>query len=746
MKNLTLVEARRLYALGFAIHWLRPNSKVPVEAGWTTGPRKKWGYLEKTYKPGFNVGVRLGTPSVLDGRYLAVVDVDVKSSDNRYLKEALGAVKGIIDKGHCPVVRSGRGNGSRHYYCSTIRPFKTYTPFRSEEVVRAFIPSKHPSKRELKELSAKDIKDGWRLSPAWEVSLYSDGRQVVLPPSIHPDSGKEYRWTRPLENTVLPVFKPDPGAGTALSDETVQSVHIPILEDFKVEPVDLGWLDIPDSVRAGIKDCKGVTDRSGYLMKAWSSLQAAGLTRNEILTILTDPENALGNCGYDHAQTRSRQRAAAWIWRYTGTTIQESSANNIFSRIPIPPPSEHKPDWREDLIQGKNGVLHLLQNVVTVLENAVPKDCIRRDDFAFRDAYSCDTPWGGKQGKHVEDDDVPRIKYWLGKKFHFEPSSTAISDALIVVATRNSFDPVKDFLDGLPEWDGSRRLDTWLKDYFDAEGDEDYLGQVFRKWMVAMVMRVYEPGAKFDWMPIFEGAQNIGKSSFGKILVGEEYFLDTLSNLGDKDSALALQGIWGVELGELSQFKKAELEVVKSYLSRTIDKVRPPYGRRVLEHARRCVFFGTTNRETYLIDETGNRRFKPIKVGKLNFMRLRQDRLQLFAEAKHLWDSKEETKISLGRLSEKAAIFEAKIHGEKMVADDADAMRDLMLDFVQKVNENQIKFDLEKFRIIDLFRGVGCLGGWRSDNRNHQFCAKMLKKLGAERRTIRGQRYWKMPG
>ena len=147
----------------------------------------------------------------------------------------------------------------------------------------------------------------------------------------------------------------------------------------------------------------------------------------------------------------------------------------------------------------------------------------------------------------------------------------------------------------MPPWDETPRIDTWLKRNFEAQGDDEYLAQVFRKWLCAMVIRAYEPGAKFDWMPIFEGEQGVGKSSFGRMLCGDKYFLDWLPDLMNKDSALALQGIWAVEMGELASFRKNEIEAVKAFLTRTVDKVRPPYGERWLESKRRCVFFGTTN-------------------------------------------------------------------------------------------------------------------------------------------------------
>lgn len=757
-----LREAERLYREGFAILWLRPNSKAPVEDAWTSGPRKNWNYLKETHRPGYNVGVRLGTPSALKTGFLAVIDLDVKSTDPRHLKEALAVARKVLgDLKAAPMVKSGRGNGSRHYYAATRRPFKGYDAAHSEEIVKALMPSAKPSKKELTTLTPEEIKKGLRLRRAWEVSVMSEGRQVVLPPSVHPDSGASYEWARVFPPTALPLFAPSdttrpvPSAPSAVGSDNTG------LTDFTAVDVDVEWLDISDKVRAGVLTGEGVTDRSAFLMKASSALFSAGLNRNEVLSVLTDRKTFLGEVGYDHAATGSRARAAAWVHRYTVKRISEEKGSiEVFAKPAAPArklSKEEREDqdkdldgertWKQDLLRNKQGAVsaHLLQNTVLVLENALPPATLKRDTFAIRDAYTVDTPWGGKKGEHVSDDDVPRIKYWMGREFGFEPSSNAVSDALIVVATRNCFDPIKDFLDGLPAWDEKPRLDSWLKTYFGAKGDADYLGQVFRKWMVALVMRGYVPGAKFDWMPIFEGKQNMGKSSFGKILVGDKYFLDQLPPLSDKDAALALLGTWTTEFGELSQFRKNELETIKAFTTRTVDKVRPPYGRRTIEHARRCVFFGTTNRDTYLIDETGNRRFKPVMVGRLDFGRLRADRIQLFAEARHLWDTEKETEFTLGNLTGKAAEYEAKIHHEKMVEDDSHAMYAQFMDFKEKVRKEEVEFDLEKFRIIDLFAGVGCLGNWRSDNRNYQFCAKMLKRTGCAWRMIRGQKYWKVP-
>ena len=167
----------------------------------------------------------------------------------------------------------------------------------------------------------------------------------------------------------------------------------------------------------------------------------------------------------------------------------------------------------------------------------------------------------------------------------------------------------------MPDWDGEKRVDTLFIDYLGA-ADNAYTRAVARKTLCAAYKRVYEPGIKFDYMPVLNGAQGIGKSTFISNL-GMEWFSDslTLSDMNDKTAAEKLQGYWIIEIGELAGMKKADLDKVKAFISRVDDKYRASFGRRVTSHPRQCVFFGTTNSENgYLRDITGNRRYWNIKV------------------------------------------------------------------------------------------------------------------------------------
>jgi hypothetical protein len=188
---------------------------------------------------------------------------------------------------------------------------------------------------------------------------------------------------------------------------------------------------------------------------------------------------------------------------------------------------------------------------------------------------------------------------------------------------------LKEYLKSL-EWDGQRRLDTWLIEYCGA-GASAFVREAGRCWLIAAVARAFEPGTKFDHMLVLEGDQGIGKSTVFEILAGP--WFDELGKFDGKDSAEKLAGVWIVEIAELAGLNKSDVETVKSFLTVRADRYRPPYGRRVEEYPRTCVFGGTTNADTYLNDSTGNRRFWPIKCQHIAIEDLRRDRGQLLAEA-----------------------------------------------------------------------------------------------------------------
>ncbi len=97
---------------------------------------------------------------------------------------------------------------------------------------------------------------------------------------------------------------------------------------------------------------------------------------------------------------------------------------------------------------------------------------------------------------------------------------------------------------------------------------------------------------------------------------------------------MQIRGVWIIELSELDSLSHSEVARIKAFMSRTTDRFRPPYGMRLVESPRQCIFAGTVNHSTYLRDETGGRRFWPIACGRIDVDALARDRDQLWAEAK----------------------------------------------------------------------------------------------------------------
>jgi predicted P-loop ATPase len=206
--------------------------------------------------------------------------------------------------------------------------------------------------------------------------------------------------------------------------------------------------------------------------------------------------------------------------------------------------------------------------------------------------------------------------------------------AIVHVARKNHFHPVRDWLIKL-EWDGNGRVDTWLTTYLGAE-DNDYNRNIGRWFLISMVARVFKPGCKVDYTPIFVGATGSEKSTACATL-GGEWFSDDLPDIHDKDAKLHLRGKWLVEVADLTAFQRGHESQVKAYLTRLVDRYRPPYGRNDINQPRQTVFIGTTDKSTGIFtDEEGNRRYWPVAVkmvGEIDLKKLSEDRNQIFAEA-----------------------------------------------------------------------------------------------------------------
>jgi len=222
-------------------------------------------------------------------------------------------------------------------------------------------------------------------------------------------------------------------------------------------------------------------------------------------------------------------------------------------------------------------------------------------------------PWQHPSKFWRDVDDAQLISYVDSNYGTFSARNYQI--AVTKVTDDRSYYPICEFLDALPEWDKTPRADTLLIDYLGA-ADNPYIRAVTRKTLCAAICRALNPGCKFDTMLVLNGPQGVGKSTLIAKL-GGEWFSDSLSlnDIKDKTAAEKLQGYWIFEIGELAGLRKAEVETLRSFLSRQNDIYRATFGKRAAPHLRQCVFFGTTNAENgYLRDITGNRRFWPVKI------------------------------------------------------------------------------------------------------------------------------------
>ena len=271
-------------------------------------------------------------------------------------------------------------------------------------------------------------------------------------------------------------------------------------------------------------------------------------------------------------------------------------------------------NWQTALELDKQGkIKDTLDNIVLIIRNDSELESIafnkHRDGIDAREGL----PWEQMKGGW-NDSDNAALKVYLSNKYGIY-SPTKTKDAILAVAAERSYHPIKEYLDHLPEWDGTDRVETLLIDYFNAT-DNSYTRAVTRKMMVAAVARIVHPGTKFDSVLILNGPQGIGKSTFFAKLAGD-WFSDslTLTDMKDKAGPEKLQGYWILELGELAGMRKTDVEVVKSFISRSDDKYRASYGVNVESHPRQCIIVGSTNAESgFLRDITGNRRFWPVRI------------------------------------------------------------------------------------------------------------------------------------
>jgi predicted P-loop ATPase len=231
-------------------------------------------------------------------------------------------------------------------------------------------------------------------------------------------------------------------------------------------------------------------------------------------------------------------------------------------------------------------------------------------------------------GGELDDIALTRMRQFVSEQFDFDPGAIHLLDAIKTIAVEHCFDPVLELLDAAQrDWDKKPRLDNWVVTYLGCE-DTKLNRAIGRKTLIAAVHRARDPGCKYDIITVLEGAEGVNKSTAIRVLAGDE-----ILGVSDKEAQEQLDGIWMHESADLAGMTRADVEQVKAFASRQVDRARPAYGRVREDRKRRSIEFGTTNNNKYLMSQTGNRRIWPLEVGQIDIEALRRDRLQLLGEA-----------------------------------------------------------------------------------------------------------------
>jgi predicted P-loop ATPase len=404
--------------------------------------------------------------------------------------------------------------------------------------------------------------------------------------------------------------------------------------------------------------------------------------------------------------------------------------------------------WKDRLLIGKRGApLALVANALTALRHAPQWQGVLRFNESslativkrappFENTLAIPFPW-------ADEHDVLTAA-WLQHQ-GIGVGKEIAGQAVQTVARDHPFHPIRDYLDVL-RWDGIPRIDDWLTLYLGAEPSE-FVRAVGAKFLIGGVARVYQPGVKNDTCLILEGPQGAQKSTALRMLAGKDFFTDDIAELGSKDSVMQTRGVWIIELSELDAMSRGEVSRIKSFMSRQVDRIRPPYGRRVIEAARECIFAGTVNKETYLKDETGGRRFWPIKCATIKIPDLVRDRDQLWAEARERFRAN-----CTWWLDSKALIQSAAEETQQRY--EADPWDDLigpwLSDPIERVDQNgqpvtKLESTRESVTIKDIL--IHCIGKrpemWSQADQNR--VARSLREKGWNRKQKRtgAEREWR---
>lgn len=464
-----------------------------------------------------------------------------------------------------------------------------------------------------------------RLDDSNIIEFLANGQQFIAA-GTHP-SGERYQWVDGL-----------PWCIPTLTSEQFNSLWLSLSEFFGGDIVGTRENKIRDvSKNLGVMN-DGITQ---YLDEKWQVIGVGSFGERYIECPFSDSHTTesndtatayfpAGTGGFNQGHFRCLH--AHCIDKCDGDFLNAIGyRSQDFEVIPVPAGEKPLPAFKRD----KNGKIEAtINNVYLAVQR--PDICQINIKFdQFRDEIMF-THVDSDQWQTFTDSDYSRLRIGL-ENGGFKPiGRELIRDIVLLVADENPFDSATEWLSRL-KWDGVPRIKTFLSDYFNAEKNE-YTEAVSLYLWTALAGRVLKPGIKADMVPILVGDQGCGKSTgVAALSPSPDYFCEVSFAEKDDDLARKMRGRLVGEIGELRGLHSKELETIKAFITRTHENWIPKYREFATQFPRRLVFVGTTNQDEFLSDDTGNRRFLPVRVSNVNVNGVKANRDQLWAEAKQVF-------------------------------------------------------------------------------------------------------------
>lgn len=452
------------------------------------------------------------------------------------------------------------------------------------------------------------------------IDVRADSGFVVAPPSVRED-GRAYEWDLHIDDYGIPR-----------ADANVKA----FVRKMQEGHVGVDKFELPDRIKNG--------ERNDTLFRYACSLQAHSVPDDVIIASVLGVNKSLCDSPLNDAECEKLVKSA--LSKKKGFSDEVKARKAVYRLLDC---------------NDKGVPYQTITNCMTVLVNDVRlAGRLGYNDVAYTKTIETPVPWDtAERTRQITDVDYSQFAAYMEHEYGLHSKQKGI-DAIANVCSQNHYNPIMEWLESL-RWDGEPRTRGLLPLFLGCE-ESDYNTEVIELFMRGAIARALEPGTKFDHMIVLVGAQGIGKSTFlRKLAHNPAWFNDNFNTIEGDNAVEKLRGMWMVEMAELLSVKKAkEVEAVKSFVTSTIDTIRPKYARETEQRPRVCVFAGTTNDMDFLSDPTGNRRFIPIHC----FAKERQEALfedsaqefidQCWAEMYARWKAGEQSLVLPGHIERMA--------------------------------------------------------------------------------------------